>query len=118
MPPAPKMTSLVCRILHFENFFLGAHEVPQIVQTESEIENTRRGSFTPSIARSEEADGAVIQGYAEPHAFRLLRRQNDQSSIEALEKALKDDPNLASTKIRVDGAPSRRPTALGVPNMQ
>lgn len=60
----------------------------------------------------------MIQGYAEPHAFRLLRRQNDQSSIEALEKALKDDPNLASAKIKVDGAPSRRPTALGVPNMQ
>lgn len=85
---------------------------------ETEQVTERRGSLTPSIARSEEADGAVIQGYAEPHAFRLLRRQNDQSSIEALEKALKDDPNITSTKIRIDGAPSRRPTQLGVPNMQ
>ena len=78
----------------------------------------RRGSLTPSLARSEEADGAVIQGYSEPHSFRVLRKQNDQSSVEALQKALKDDPNLNSVKIRVDGAPSRRPTALGVPNMQ
>jgi hypothetical protein len=78
----------------------------------------RSDSLTPSLARSEEADGAVIQGYAEPHAFRVLRKQNDQSSVEALQKALKDDPNLNSIRIRLDGAPSRRPTALGVPNMQ
>ena len=78
----------------------------------------RRGSVTPSIARSEEADGAVIQGYAEPRAFRILRRQNDQSSLEALEKAMKDDPNINAVKIKIDGAPSRRPTALGVPSMQ
>ena len=88
------------------------------VSDDTEQVTERRGSVTPSIARSEEADGAVIQGYAEPHAFRLLRRQNDQSSIEALQKALKDDPNIRSTKIHIDGAPSRLPTALGVPNMQ
>lgn len=91
---------------------------PSSASVEATQSADRRGSLTPSIARSEEADGAVIQGYAEPYAFRLLRRQNDQSSIEALEKALKDDPNLNSTKIRIDGAPSRRPTALGVPAMQ
>lgn len=78
----------------------------------------RRGSATPSLARSEEADCAVVAGYAEPHAFRLLRRQNDQSSIEALGKALRDDPNIRDTNLRVEGAPSRRPTALGVPGMQ
>ena len=91
---------------------------PSEVSDETERIAERRGSLTPSVARSEEADGAVIQGYAEPHAFRILRRQNDQSSVEALEKALKDDPNLNSTKIKIDGAPSRRPTALGVPSMQ
>ena len=85
---------------------------------EAEKSDERRQSLTPSLARSEEADGAVIQGYAEPQAFRILRRQNDQSSIEALQKALKDDPNMNGTKIKLDGAPSRRPTALGVPNMQ
>jgi hypothetical protein len=88
------------------------------ISDETERVEERRTSLTPSIARSEEADGAVIQGYAEPHAFRLLRRQNDQSSIEALEKALKDDPTMKSAQLKVNGAPSRRPTALGVPNMQ
>lgn len=82
------------------------------------MEGDRRGSFTPSLARSEEADGAVIAGYAEPSLFRILRKENDQSSLEALEKAFKDDPNIHSTNFRVDNAPSRRPTALGVPNMQ
>ena len=86
------------------------------ISDETERVEERRTSLTPSIARSEEADGAVIQGYAEPH--RLLRRQNDQSSIEALEKALKDDPTMKSAQLKVNGAPSRRPTALGVPNMQ
>ncbi len=85
---------------------------------EVNLSDERRGSITPSIARSEEADGAVIMGYAEPNAFRVLRRQNDQSSVEALEKALRDDPNIKSLSMKVDGAPSRRPTALGVPNMQ
>lgn len=74
--------------------------------------------MTPSIARSLEADGAVIQGYAEPHSFRILRRQNDQSSLEALEKAFRDDPIMKSAEIRIEGAPSRRPTALGAPAMQ
>ena len=74
--------------------------------------------MTPSIARSEEADGAVIVGYAEPSLFKILRRDNDQSSLEALEKALRDDPNMQSVRLKVDNAPSRRPTALGVPNMQ
>jgi hypothetical protein len=78
----------------------------------------RRGSITPSLARSEEADGAVIMGYAEPHAFRLLRRENEESSSRALEKALKDDPNIHSLAVKGENAPSRRPTALGVPNMQ
>jgi hypothetical protein len=93
-------------------------DAPSEVSEQTERVAERRGSLTPSVARSEEADGAVIQGYCEPYAFRLLRRQNDQSSIQALEKALRDDPNLAPTRIRVDGAPSRRPTALGVPSMQ
>lgn len=78
----------------------------------------RRGSVTPSIARSEEADCAVVVGYAEPQAFRVLRQQNDQSSIESLGKALRDDPNITTANIRAEGAPSRRPTALGVPDMQ
>ena len=78
----------------------------------------RRGSITPSLARSEEADGAVIMGYAKPHAFRLLRRENEESSSRALEKALKDDPNIHSLAVKGENAPSRRPTALGVPNMQ
>lgn len=99
--------------MHFP--VVGANEVSleDIGRTEE-----RRGSATPSLARSEEADCAVIQGYAEPHAFRLLRRQNDESSLEALGKALRDDPNITNANLRVNGAPSRRPTALGVPNMQ
>ena len=89
-----------------------------VAQEEAAYRDDRRGSLTPSIARSEEVDGAVVAGYAEPTVFRVLRRQNDQSSLEALEKAVRDDPNIKSTSLRVDNAPSRRPTALGVPNMQ
>lgn len=89
-----------------------------VVSGETPRLDDRRGSATPSMARSEEADGAVIQGYSEPHAFRILRRQNDQSSMEALEKAMRDDPIMKSAKIKIEGAPSRRPTALGVPAMQ
>ena len=78
----------------------------------------RRGSITPSVARSEEADGAVIMGYAEPQAFRILRRENDESSSQALQMALRDDPTIQTLAMKTENAPSRRPTALGVPNMQ
>lgn len=101
--------------------FISHHLVAGLdsVPNEEGIVAERRGSFTPSLERSQEADGAVIAGYAEPSAFRILRRENDQSSYEALAKAAKDDPNIVSShSFKVNNAPSRRPTALGVPSVQ
>jgi hypothetical protein len=95
------------------------HEFPIDPLGEQQLSTEeRRGSITPSIARSEEADGAVIMGYAEPRAFRILRRENEESSSQALEMALKDDPTIRALAMGKESAPSRRPTALGVPNMQ
>ena len=112
-------TAIMATSSSIPDLLLLDREIPDdVTEKLSPVNNdSRRGSVTPSLARSEEADVAVIQGYAEPHAFRLLRRQNDESSIQALEKALKDDPTMGFS-ISVEGAPSRRPTALGIQSMQ
>ena len=127
MSPSPRTVMIPCpciiTLLPHRQIRLQVR-IPTLVsfmQTSGELQNStadRRGSLTPSIARSEEADGAVIMGYAEPQAFRVLRRENEESSSRALDKALKDDPTLKSLTRKSETAPSRRPTALGVPNMQ
>ena len=73
---------------------------------------TQRSSECGSVSRSEAADGAVIIGYSEPHQFRTLRRQNNESSIQSLEKLIAADPTINKDALFRESAPSRRPTQL------